>query len=75
MPFSLASWPPVYTAVELHAAAQLPPVPPVLEDEEEEDDEDEDDEEDDVEELDDPPESCPMYCHRLVVVGFQPVEL
>jgi len=68
MPFSLACWPPVYTAVALQAAAQVPvglPPPEELEALEE------------LEELEDPdpPPSGPMYCQRLAVVGFQPVEL
>jgi hypothetical protein len=65
----------VYTVLELHAAAQVPEDVPD-EDELDEDDEEELDElEEDEEELDELPLSDPMYVHRLVVVGFQPVEL
>jgi hypothetical protein len=60
-------------AVALQAGAQLPE-PPALELEELEELEELLEE---LEELDEPapPESGPMNCQRLVVVGFQPVEL
>jgi hypothetical protein len=63
----------VYTALALHAAAQLPEVD---EDDALEDEDEEDDEDDEEEELEDPlPLSGPIYCQRVVVVGFQPVEV
>jgi hypothetical protein len=76
MPFSLTSCPPVYAVPEFHAAAQLPPEVPELDEDDEDDDDDDEEDEDEDEDEDELEEllSAPMYCQRVVVVGFQPVE-